>query len=54
MVNKLFFKLKSAKVDRGVIAHLESPTNSHSLALVGNLGAKSNVNPSSQMYSLSS
>jgi hypothetical protein len=52
-VNKLFSKLKSAKVDRGLIARLESPTDSHSLALVGGFGAKSNANPSSKMYSLS-
>jgi hypothetical protein len=30
MVNKLFSKLKSAEVGRGLTARLESPTNSHS------------------------
>jgi hypothetical protein len=29
-VDKLFSKLKSAEVDRGVTARLESPTYSHS------------------------
>jgi hypothetical protein len=47
-VNELFSKLKSAEVDRGVTARLESPTDSHSLALVGGLGAKSNANASSR------
>jgi hypothetical protein len=54
MVNELFSKLKSAEVDHGVTACLESPTNSHSFALIGGLGAKSNANASSRMYSLSS
>jgi hypothetical protein len=53
-VNELISKLKSAEVDRGVTTRLESPTDSHSLALVGGSGAKSNANPSSRMYSLSS
>jgi hypothetical protein len=35
IVNELFSKLKSVEVDRGVTAHLESLTDSHSLALVG-------------------
>jgi hypothetical protein len=35
MVNELFSKLKSAKVDRGMTAKLESPTDSHSLSLIG-------------------
>jgi hypothetical protein len=43
MVNELFSKLKSAEVDRGVTARLESPTNSHSLTLVGGSGAKTNA-----------
>jgi hypothetical protein len=34
-MNKLFWKLKSAEVDRGITAKLEGPTNSNSLALVG-------------------
>jgi hypothetical protein len=54
MVSKLFSKLKSAEVDRGLITHLESPTDSHSLALVGGRVAKSNANTSSRMSSLSS
>jgi hypothetical protein len=32
MMNELFSKLKSAEVDRGMIAKLEGPTDSHSLA----------------------
>jgi hypothetical protein len=51
-VNKLFSKLKSAEVNRGLTACLESPTNSHSPALVGGKVAKSNANASSKMYSL--
>jgi hypothetical protein len=54
MVNELFSKLKSYKVDRGLTACLESPTDSHSLALVSGKVAKSNGNASSRMYSLSS
>jgi hypothetical protein len=53
-VNELFSKLKSAEVDCGLTAHLESPTDSHSLALVGGKVSKSNSNASSRMYSLSS
>jgi hypothetical protein len=53
-VNKLFSKLKSAEVDRGLTVCLESPTDSHSLALVCGLGAMSNANASSWMYALSS
>jgi hypothetical protein len=41
MVNELFSKLKSADVDRGMTAKLESPTDSHSLALIGGSGAMS-------------
>jgi hypothetical protein len=37
-VNKLFSKLKSAEVNRGMTAKLEGPTDSHSLALVGRSG----------------
>jgi hypothetical protein len=33
-VNELFLKLKSAEVEMGMIAKLEGPTDSHSLALV--------------------
>jgi hypothetical protein len=54
MVNKLFSKLKSAEVDRGMTAKLEGPTDSHSLALVGGLNGKANTNPSTRMFSLSS
>ena len=54
MVNELFSKLKSAELDRGMTAKIESPTDSHSLALVGGSGDKTNANPSSRMYSLSS
>jgi hypothetical protein len=53
-VNKLFSKLKSAEVDRGMIAKLEGPTDSHSLALVGGSKGKANTNPSTRMFSLSS
>ena len=53
-VNELFSKLKSAELDRGMTAKIESPTDSHSLALVSGKGAKSNANASSRMYSLSS
>jgi hypothetical protein len=47
-------KLKSAKVDRGMIVKIEGPTDSHSLPLVGGLKGKSNANPSTRMFSLSS
>jgi hypothetical protein len=53
-VNELFSKLKSAEVDRGMTAKLEGPTDSHSLALVGGSKGKSNTNPSTRMFSLSS
>jgi hypothetical protein len=53
-VNKLFSKLKSAEVDRGMTAKIEGPTDSHSLALIGGLKGKSNANPSTRMFSLSS
>jgi hypothetical protein len=53
-VNELFSKLKLAEVDRGLSARSESPTDSHSLALINGKGAKSNANASSRMYSLSS
>jgi hypothetical protein len=54
MVNELFSKLKSDEVDHCVIARLESLTDSHSFAIISGLGAKSNANASSRMYSLSS
>jgi hypothetical protein len=50
-VNELFSKLKSAEVDRGMIAKLEGPTDSHSLALVGGSKGKANTNPSTMMFS---
>jgi hypothetical protein len=52
-VNELFSKLKSAKVDRGMIVKIEGPTDSHSLALVGGSKGKANTNPSTTMFSLS-
>jgi hypothetical protein len=53
-VNELFLKLKSAEVDRGMTAKLEGPTDSHSLALVGVSKGKTNTNPSTRIFSLSS
>jgi hypothetical protein len=53
-VNKLFSKLKSAEVDRGMTAKIEGPTDSHSLALVGCSKGKTNTNPSIRMFSFSS
>jgi hypothetical protein len=53
-VNELFLKLKSAEVDHGLTARLESPTDFHSLAVAGGSDAKSNANPSSRMFALSS
>jgi hypothetical protein len=51
MVDELFSKLKSSKVDRGVRAKIENPTDSHSLALVS--GSRTNANMSSRQFSLS-
>jgi hypothetical protein len=53
-VNELFSKLKSAEVDRGMTAKIEGPADSHSLALIGGSKGKSNANPSTKMFSLSS
>jgi hypothetical protein len=53
-VNELFSKLKSAEVDRGMTAKIEGPTYSHSLALIGGSKGKTNANPSTKMFSLSS
>jgi hypothetical protein len=53
-VNKLFSKLKSAEVDRGLTAKIEGPTDSHSLALIGGSKGKANTKPSTRMFSLSS
>jgi hypothetical protein len=53
-VNELFSKLKSTEVDRSMTAKIEGPTDSHSLALIGGSKGKSNANPSTRMFSLSS
>jgi hypothetical protein len=53
-VNELLSKLKSAEVDRGMTAKIESPTDSHSLALIDGSKGKTNANPSNRMFSLSS
>jgi hypothetical protein len=53
-VNELFTKLKSAEVDQGMAAKIEGLTDSHSLALICGLKGKSNANPSTRMFSLSS
>jgi hypothetical protein len=53
-VDELFSKLKSVEVDRGVTTKIESPTDSHSLALVRGSGARTNANPSSRKCSMSS
>jgi hypothetical protein len=53
-VNELFLKLKSAEVDWGMTAKIEDPTDSHSLALVSGSKGKSDANPSTKMFSLSS
>jgi hypothetical protein len=53
-MNELFSKLKSAQVDRGKTATIEGPTDSHSLALIGGSKGKTNANPSTRMFYLSS
>jgi hypothetical protein len=53
-VNELFSKLKSAEVDWGMTTKIEGPTDSHSLALIGGLKGKTNADPSTRMFSLSS
>jgi hypothetical protein len=53
-VNGLFSKLKSVEVDRGMTAKIEGPIDSHSLSLIGGSTGKSNANPSTRMFSLSS
>jgi hypothetical protein len=53
-VNELFSKLKSAEVDRGKTAKIEGMTDSHSLALIGGSKGKTNANPPTRMFSLSS
>jgi hypothetical protein len=54
IVNELFSKLKSAEVDRGMTAKIEGPIDSHSLTLIGGSKGKTNANPSTWMFSLSS
>jgi hypothetical protein len=53
-VNELFSKLKSTEVDRSMTTKIEGPTDSHSLALVSASKGKSNANPYTRMFSLSS
>jgi hypothetical protein len=53
-VNELFSKLKSAEVDRVMTAKIKGPTDSHSLALIGGSKGKTNANPFTRMFSLSS
>jgi hypothetical protein len=53
-MNELFSKHKSTEVDRGMTAKIEGLTNLHSLALIGGSNGKSNANPSTRMFSLSS
>jgi hypothetical protein len=53
-VNELFSKLKSAEVDRGMTAKIEGLTDYHSLTLIGGSEGKSNADPSTRMFSLSS
>jgi hypothetical protein len=53
-VNELFSKLKSAEVDWGMTVKIEGPTDSHSPALIGGSKGKSNANPSTRRFSLSS
>jgi hypothetical protein len=53
-LNELFLKLKSDEVDRGMIAKIEGPTDSHSLALICGSKGKANTDLSTKMFSLSS
>jgi hypothetical protein len=53
-VNELFSKLKSFEVDRGMTAKIEGLTDFDSLALIGGSKGKTNANPSTRMFSLSS
>jgi hypothetical protein len=53
-VNELFSKLKSVEVDRGMTTKIEGSTDSHSRALIGGSKGKTNANPSTRMFSLSS
>jgi hypothetical protein len=54
MVKELFSKLKSGEVDRGMTAKIEGPTDYHILTLIGGSKGKSNDNPSTRIFSLSS
>jgi hypothetical protein len=54
IVNELFSKLMSAEVDRGMTTKIEGPADSHSLALIRGSKGKTNANPSTRMFSLSS
>jgi hypothetical protein len=54
IVDELFSKLKSFEVDCGLRAKAESLIDWHSLALVSSSCARTNGNPSSEMYSPSS
>jgi hypothetical protein len=47
-VNELFSKLKSTEVDRGMIAKIEGPTDSHSFTLIG--GSKGKANSSVVLF----
>jgi hypothetical protein len=51
MVDKLFSKLKSSEVERGVRAKIENPTDPHSLSLIS--GSRTNAILSSRQFSLS-
>jgi hypothetical protein len=53
-VNELFSKLKLAEVDQGMTAKIDGPTDSQGLALIEGSKGKSNANPSTRMFSLSS
>jgi hypothetical protein len=53
-VIELFSKLKSAEVDPGMTTKIEGLTDSHSLALISGSKGKTNANPSTRMFSLSS
>jgi hypothetical protein len=53
-VNELFSKLKSAEVDWGMTTKIEGLTDCHSLTLISGSKGKSNANPSTKMFSLSS
>jgi hypothetical protein len=53
-MNELFSKLKSAEVDQGMTTKIEGSTDSRSLTLIGGSKEKSNANPSTRMFSLSS